>query len=125
MVQRKEAGVRRLPASGSTMQHWVRKVSARSTGTIAKLSVPRMRVRMMNQGAGPLKPMALNSRLLMRTGASGELVSWIYMSVYFRGSGYLWNGGFRTQTFNLYFHRPPSFPSGTRSRTYAQRVTQK
>ena len=28
MVQRNEAGVRRLPLSGSTMQHCVRKVSA-------------------------------------------------------------------------------------------------
>ena len=74
--------MRRLPGSGSTMQHWVRKVSVLSAGTIAKVSVPRMRVRMMNQGAGPLKPMALNSRLLRRTGASGELVSWMYMSVY-------------------------------------------
>lgn len=71
--------MRRLPGSGSTMQHWVLKVSALSTGTIAKVSVPRIRVRMMNQGAGPLKPMALNSRLLRRTGASGELVSWMYM----------------------------------------------
>ena len=71
--------MRRLPGSGSTMQHWVQKVSVLSAGTIAKVSVPRMRVRMMNQGAGPLKPMALNSLLLRRTGASGEFVSWMYM----------------------------------------------
>ena len=91
MVQRNEAGVRRLPLTGSTMQHWVRKVSALSAGTRAKVSVPRMRVKMKNQGAGPLKPMALNSRLLRRTGASGELVSWMYMV-------------YRSMDLNLYFY---------------------
>ena len=57
------------------MQHWVLKVSNRSTGTRAKLSVPRIRVTMMNQGDGPLNSMALNRRLLMSTGAEGEFLS--------------------------------------------------
>lgn len=83
IVQQKEAGVRRLPLTGNTMQHWVRKVSARSTGTSAKSSVPRTRVRMTNQGAGPLKPMALNNLRLMSTGADGEFLSWMYMVVLF------------------------------------------
>ena len=57
------------------MQHWALKVSDRSTGTRAKLSVPRIRVMMMNQGDGPLNSMALNRRLLMSTGAEGEFLS--------------------------------------------------